>query len=328
MVHSQFDRSEKVLELIKGIFGVHPTFRAMHPVGNIYRGTFTATSAAKVLTRATHFQGDPVPVTVRFSGGGGDPDAPPSTTAGMATKFYLPNGRITDLIALNAPIFVVRTADEAIGLIGSAEPDPATGKPDQSKIAAFIESVPTTHASISYRKALPAPFSFAQTNFHAVHVFRFVNAEGMVRHIRYHWVPGAGFKGQTLEEMRKLPDDFLFVDMDARIKQGPVRFTLELEIGHDDDPTDDPTALWPEGRPRIVAGHLELVAKTSLDEIGDHVMLHDPTRVTDGIELTDDPIIELRRGAYEVSVAQRTGGWHSCPFAKVANGTEPVATQK
>jgi catalase len=38
-------------------------------------------------------------------------------------------------------------------------------------------------------------------------------------------------------------------------------------------------------------------------------MLHDPTRVTDGIETSDDPILQARRGVYEASVAHRTGGW-------------------
>ena len=318
MVPSQYDRSEKIVKLIHGVFGVHPTFRAMHPVGNIYRGTFTATSAAKVLTRASHFQGEPVPVTVRFSGGGGDPDAPPSTTAGMATKFWLADGRVTDLIALNATTFVVRTVDEVIGFVEAVEADPTTGKTDPTKLQAYINSIPTTAAAIALRHGIPAPVSFAQNNYHAIHVFRFINAEGMVRHVRYHWTPDAGVAGQTVDDMRKLPFDYLFTEMDTRTKQAPVTFTLWLEIGHDGDPINDPTAEWPEGRARIEVGHLKLVAKTSLEEIGDPIMLHDPTRITDGIELTDDPIIEARRGAYDVSVASRTGGWHSCPFAKVA----------
>jgi catalase len=38
--------------------------------------------------------------------------------------------------------------------------------------------------------------------------------------------------------------------------------------------------------------------------------MHDPTQVTDGIEVSlDDEIIAARRGAYLVSQAQRTGGW-------------------
>jgi len=48
---------------------------------------------------------------------------------------------------------------------------------------------------------------------------------------------------------------------------------------------------------------------TTVEEIGDPVMLHDPTRLTDGIEASDDPVLAVRRGVYEVSVAHRTGGW-------------------
>jgi hypothetical protein len=53
----------------------------------------------------------------------------------------------------------------------------------------------------------------------------------------------------------------------------------------------------------------KLVRPTTVEEIGDPVMLHDPTRLTDGIEPSDDPVLAVRRGVYEVSVAHRTGGW-------------------
>ena len=45
---------------------------------------------------------------------------------------------------------------------------------------------------------------------------------------------------------------------------------------------------------------LEIVRATTVEEIGDPVMLHDPTRLTDGIEASDDPILAVRRGVYEV----------------------------
>jgi catalase len=68
--------------------------------------------------------------------------------------------------------------------------------------------------------------------------------------------------------------------------------------------------MWPTDRERVVVGRLELFRRTNEDEIGDPVMLHDPTAVTDGIEVSpDDQIIAVRRGAYLVSVAERTGGW-------------------
>jgi len=36
------------------------------------------------------------------------------------------------------------------------------------------------------------------------------------------------------------------------------------------------------------------------------VLVFDTTRVTDGIRLTDDPILLARPGAYSVSIARRT----------------------
>ena len=37
------------------------------------------------------------------------------------------------------------------------------------------------------------------------------------------------------------------------------------------------------------------------------VLVFDPTRVTTGIELSDDPVLRFRRRAYSESVARRTG---------------------
>jgi catalase len=59
----------------------------------------------------------------------------------------------------------------------------------------------------------------------------------------------------------------------------------------------------------VTIGRLEMTRPTTVEEIGDPVMMHDPTRLTDGIEASDDPILAARRGIYELSVAYRTGGW-------------------
>jgi catalase len=86
-------------------------------------------------------------------------------------------------------------------------------------------------------------------------------------------------------------------------------FNLVLQLVGDGDPTDDTNAPWPDDRPSVRIGRLEMRRPTTVEEIGDPVMLHDPTRLTDGIEASDDPILAVRRGVYELSVALRTGGW-------------------
>jgi catalase len=51
---------------------------------------------------------------------------------------------------------------------------------------------------------------------------------------------------------------------------------------------------------------LEVTGLASDRERGGDVLVFDPTRVPEGILLTDDPILHARTGAYRVSVARRT----------------------
>jgi catalase len=96
-----------------------------------------------------------------------------------------------------------------------------------------------------------------------------------------------------------------------------------LQLAEEGDPTGDPTALWPDDRPVVTIGRLALTRPISIEEIGDPVMLHDPTRLTDGIEPSEDPILAARRGAYKVSVAHRTGGWKGRQAALERAGAGP-----
>jgi len=54
-------------------------------------------------------------------------------------------------------------------------------------------------------------------------------------------------------------------------------------------------------------GTLELTGPDTEREQGDDILVFDPTRVTAGIELSDDPIPRLRSQAYSISVERRTG---------------------
>ena len=54
-------------------------------------------------------------------------------------------------------------------------------------------------------------------------------------------------------------------------------------------------------------GTLEITGPETEREQGDDVLVMDPTRVTDGIEPSDDPILHIRSHAYSVSVERRSG---------------------
>ena len=96
---------EQIVDAIHDISGRHEGTRAVHAKGVVCEGTFTATPEAAALTRAAHMQGEPVPATVRFSNGGGDPAAKDSAKdgRGLAVKLYLEDGSRTDMVAITLP---------------------------------------------------------------------------------------------------------------------------------------------------------------------------------------------------------------------------------
>ena len=54
-------------------------------------------------------------------------------------------------------------------------------------------------------------------------------------------------------------------------------------------------------------GTLEITGLAFDREQGDDVLVFDPTRVIDGIELSDDAILHFRSHAYAESVKRRSG---------------------
>jgi catalase len=311
MNHGQFYRSDDLVAAVhRDAGGTFAGCRAAHAYGRFYAGTFTATPVARTLSRAAHFQGTPVPATARLSGAAGDPSQKPSNIVAMATKFYLQDGTVTDLIGITLPAFFARTPQEFLAFNTAHTADPATGQPDLAKMKAFAAAHPNGGRVIQILSTQPAVVSFVQVRYRPLHAYCFVNAGGARCWARYHWEPAAGVAGQPLEELAKQAHDYLYEEFEQRLRVGPVVFRLELELAQEGDPVDDPSAIWPAGRERVVVGRLELSRPTNEAEIGDPVMLHDPTAVTDGIEISpDDQIIAARRGAYMVSVAERTGGW-------------------
>ena len=337
MKHGQFYKADQLVAAVhKAAGGIFAGFRAAHAYGRLYAGTFTATPLAKTLSRAAHFRGTPVPVTARLSGSSSDPAKAPVNVAAMATKFYLPDGTVTDLIGITLPAFFARTPDEFLDIVETLAPDPATGQRDLARIQAVLANHPNGAKVFLMVKSQPALASFAQTSYRPLHTYCFVNADGDGRWARYHWEPEAGVAGQPPEELAKQSHDHLYEEFETRLRAGPVAFRLELELAREWDPIDDPSAMWPNDRERVIVGRLELARPITLAEIGDPVMMHDPTAVTDGIEVSpDDQILAVRRGAYLLSVAERTGGWsqrspllaQGCPFHTQA-GSKPQSLRE
>jgi catalase len=291
----------ELVDAIGKAAGTFPGHRAAHAKGVVLSGTFTPAPGARAITRAVHMQDEPSRVTVRLSNGGANPessDADIGEGRGMAVKFYLPDGSTTDIVGLSLPVFFVRNPEEFLEFtLARAE--------SFDKVGEFIGSHPATAAAV--QQILPTlvpPRSYATVVYNSIHAFKAVNADGEERWIRWRLIPEAGAEWLPEEEREGADPDFLQTEIFDRL---PVRFTLVARIGGDDAVTDDPTVAWPDDVETVEMGVVELTGPETRRETGDDVMVMDPTRVTDGIELSDDPILRVRSQAYSVSVERRSG---------------------
>ncbi len=303
---------EEIVDAMGELHGVHPGYRAAHARGVFCRGTFTAAPEARELTRAAHMQGEPVEVTVRFSNGSGNPETPDTDRRdgrGMATQFQLPDGETTDIVAISLPVFFVRTADDFLEFVRARRPDPETGEMDVEKVGAFVAAHPETQAALGLiLPTLVPPESYARCVYNSLHAFGFLNEAGERRFGRYRWEPEAGTRMLSDEEIDARPPRYLAEELEERLAAGPVSFTLRVQIAQEGDPLDDPTVAWPEDRAWTTVGTMELTGLDTSSERGDEVVVFDPTRVTDGIECTEDEILATRPHAYSVSVERRREG--------------------
>jgi len=302
--------AKQIVDVQQAIAGKNPGFRTAHAKGIVCTGTFVAGPEARSISKAAHLQGSSIPVTVRFSNGSGKPhehDGVPDVRA-LAVKFALPDGKKTDLLAITNEAFLARTAEEFLAFLKTNLPDPATGQPDPQAVPRFIETHPAVGAFVGRLMQKPVPASYTQALYHAIHAFRFIAADGSSRFGRYRWVPEAGESYLNPDESSKLDPNFLQAELKARVAKGPASFRLMLQIGEAGDPTDDATVIWPAERRQVELGRLKIETVSPTSAADERQLIFDPVKVTDGIELTDDPIPAARSAAYTFSYEWRTKG--------------------
>jgi catalase len=289
--------AEEVVDAINEISGKHPGRRAAHAKETLLTGTFTP--ARPGLTTAAHMQDGPTQVTVRFSNGSGDPGVPDYAKEGrgMAVKFYLPDGTKTDIVALSLPCFFVRTPEDFLEFT-RARKDP------ERLMSGFLGAHPEALPAIQAALAAEPPESYATVAYNSIHAYRWIDADGGSRFVRYRFEPEAGERSISGEEARDRGPDYLQVEIAER--EG-VAFSLVVTIAGEGDMVDDPTVPWLDERERVEVGRLEVDGPETQPEQGGDILVFDPVRVTDGIELTDDQILNFRPRAYSVSVSRRTG---------------------
>ncbi len=301
--------------------------RIVHARGSGAHGYFQPYESMAVYTKAAFLQ-DPdkkTPVFVRFStvaGFRGSLDTP-RDARGFATKFYTEEGNF-DLVGNNMPVFFIQDAHKFPDLVHSVKPEPHNEMPQAAAAHDtfwdFISLMPESMHMIMWAMSDRAiPRSYRMMEGFGVHTFRFVNAEGKARFVKFHWKPILGTHGLVWDEAQKLggkDSDFHRRDLWEAIEMGDYpEYELGVQLVEEEDEHSfdfdllDATKIIPE---ELVP--VRRIGKMVLNRNPDNffaeteqVAFH-PGHVVPGIDFTNDPLLQGRLFSYTDTQLIRLGG--------------------
>ena len=134
---------------------------------------------------------------------------------------------------------------------------------------------------------------------------KFTNKDGAAHYGRYRIIPDAGNDHLTPDAAAAKGQNYLFEEITDRILRAPVKFRIAAQLADPGDTVDDATVHWPEGRRVVDLGDIELTALAPDNASEQHRIIFDPIPRLDGIEPSDDPLLELRAAVYLISGRRR-----------------------
>ncbi|HEX8703858.1 MAG TPA: catalase [Myxococcaceae bacterium] len=306
--------------------------RVVHARGVGAYGTFESAGDFSKLTRASLFsaKGKKTPMFVRFSTVIHSLGSPETVRdpRGFALKFYTDEGN-WDLVGNNLPVFFIRDAIKFPDMVHSLKPSPVTNRQDPNRFFDFFSHQPeSTHMLTQVYSDLGIPANYRQMNGHGVHAFKFVNAQGEVKYVKFNWKSQQGVKSLTAEEAtRTQGQDFQHAthDLYESIKAGKFpswELTAQVLDPKDLDafPFDplDATKIWPEDKvPSITLG------KFTLNRMPDNFFeeteqsAFSPGVQPAGIEPSEDRLLQGRLFSYADTQRYRIGAnYQSLPVNK------------
>ena len=297
------------LNQFESTFGKFEGYRRSGAKGICATGEFVGTADGRGLSRSTAFSGTPVPVFVRFSVGGANPNAPDNgkSQRNLALQFNLPGGESWQMGNISAPVFGASTPQQFLGRLASLQPDPETKKPDPAKVKAFADENPEVLLQGKHFASQPVPASFGTVNYWGVHGFGFVNAKGDKRFGKWIFEPTEGLQGLSDDEAKAKGPNFLADDLRQRVTAGNVAFDFKLQLAQPGDRIDSAVVPLPEDRRKVTLGRLT-IKSVSADATGECVAItYVPTLLPKGVEASADPMLSARAAPYAIGLGRRLG---------------------
>jgi catalase len=282
--------------------------RRNHSKGVCFTGTFEANGTGVRLSTAPMFAPGSYPVIGRFAIATGNPDAADASgrVRSMAIRVVTPDGQEWRSGMNDSPMFVVATPQAFYDLTLTQDIDPATGKPNPAAAEHFFAIHPEAQPFAEWAKTAPWTDSWGDQTYNSLNAFRFINADGQSRLVRWSMRPTVPEHVVDRAMLAKLGPDFLAHDLEQHLAQQPLSWHLVATVAQPRDPSNDATRVWPADREHVDIG--TLIVRQTQDEADGPCRdyNYDPTVLPIGIEVSDDPLLAARSSAYAKSFDLRT----------------------
>lgn len=296
--------------------------RVVHARGTGAHGVFESYDSFAPYTKAAFLnrKGKQTPVFVRFSTVI-HPSGSPETARdprGFATKFYTEEGNY-DLVGNNLPVFFIRDAMKFPDMVHSLKPSPVTNKQDPNRFFDFFSHQPESTNMLTFVYSdLGIPASYREMDGFGVHAFKWINAQGQVRYVKYTWTSLQGVKGLTgpqAAEVQSRDWGHLTTDLYDHIKAGQFpSWELGVQMLNPADLNKfafnplDATKEWPESvAPLMKVGKMTLNRVPANFFAFSEQAAFSPGVLVPGIEPSEDKLLQGRLFSYADTQRYRLG---------------------
>lgn len=118
-------------------------------------------------------------------------------------------------------------------------------------------------------------------------------------------MPVAGVETYDAETAKSKDVDYLQTEIVERVKGEPVGFKILAQVAEENDVTDDATVHWPEERKVVELGQFELNTVLDDNAANQKYAIFDPIPRVQGVDASQDPLLEMRAALYLLSGKQR-----------------------
>ena len=125
--------------------------------------------------------------------------------------------------------------------------------------------------------------------------------------MRYIVAPVAAVQSLSDPDVSSKSDSYLYDELAERLKSGPIEFKYLAQVAEEGDPTNDVTKHWPADRKQVELGTIKLdtLEPQPQNYKDQKQIIYDPIPRIDGIEPSDDPLLDMRAAVYIISGKER-----------------------